>query len=27
VPVATFTPVDELPAAKRGEGGFGSSGR
>ena len=27
VPVATFTPVDELPGAKRGEGGFGSSGR
>src|SRR5580692_7993611 len=27
VPSAHFAPVDELPAAKRGEGGFGSSGR
>jgi dUTP pyrophosphatase len=27
VPLARFTIVDELPAADRGEGGFGSSGR
>jgi dUTP pyrophosphatase len=27
VPAATFVMVDELPPAKRGEGGFGSSGR
>ena len=27
VPLATFTTVEELPEAKRGEGGFGSSGR
>src|SRR5664280_3457396 len=27
VPSSHFTVVDELPAAQRGEGGFGSSGR
>jgi dUTP pyrophosphatase len=27
VTAATFTTVEELPTAKRGEGGFGSSGR
>jgi len=27
VPSATFITVQDLPAAKRGEGGFGSSGR
>jgi dUTP pyrophosphatase len=27
VPSATFISVEELPEAKRGEGGFGSSGR
>ena len=27
VPSATFAPVEALPEAKRGEGGFGSSGR